>query len=321
MSLPELQLALPEIIVAAMACVVLIADLYVSEQRRGLTHSLAIVTLLFAIIVTLRGMLPAGETALAFSDTFVRDRFGDVLKIFAYITLLGVFVYAKHFLRQAGLFKGEFYALSLFALLGVMIMISAGSMLTVYLGLELLALCSYALVALDRDSVTGSEAGMKYFILGSLASGVLLYGISLVYGATGSLALNDVAAALSVGVGDDLMLSFGLAFIVVGISFKLGAVPFHMWLPDVYQGAPAAVTLLIASLPKLGYLALAVVLTLRGARWGGQVVSLLRLRWGSGTGVWRFLRSAIHFAMPLAGLFALVEAVEAAGLFGLRGTL
>jgi len=282
MSLTELQLALPEIIVAAMACVVLIADLYVSEQRRGLTHSLAIVALLFAIIVTLRGTLPAGETVLAFSDTFVRDRFGDVLKIFAFITLLGVFVYAKHFLRQAGLFKGEFYALSLFALLGVMIMISAGSMLTVYLGLELLALCSYALVALDRDSETGSEAGMKYFILGSLASGVLLYGISLVYGATGSLALNDVAAALSVGAGDDLMLSFGLAFIVVGIAFKLGAVPFHMWLPDVYQGAPAAVTLLIASLPKLGYLALAIRLLSDGlgglhADWQAMLVVLAAL--------------------------------------------
>jgi len=258
MSISELQLALPELFVAAMGCVVLIADLFVSEKRRGLTHTLALIALAFAAIITYRVMVPAGQTLLAFSETFVRDRFGDVLKLFAFLTLGGVFVYAKHYLRQAGLFKGEFYALSLFALLGVMVMVSAASMLTLYLGLELLALSSYALVAMNRESAAGSEAGMKYFILGSLASGILLYGISLVFGATGTLQLDAVSNALAAGLGDGLMLSFGLAFIVVGIAFKLGAVPFHMWLPDVYHGAPAAVTLLISSLPKLGYLALAI---------------------------------------------------------------
>jgi NADH-quinone oxidoreductase subunit N len=258
MSLSELQLALPEMFVAAMACVVLVADLFVSDRRRGLTHTLALLGLVFAGIITFRVMMPVGETALAFSDTFLRDRFGDVLKLFSYLILGGAFVYAKHFLRATGLFCGEFYALGLFALLGVMIMISAGSMLTVYLGLELLALSSYALVALNRDSAAGSEAGMKFFILGSLASGILLYGISLVYGATGSIQIGEVSAALTGGVGGNPMLAFGLAFMVVGIAFKLGAVPFHMWLPDVYQGAPAPVTLLIASLPKLGYLALAI---------------------------------------------------------------
>ncbi|MDT8450186.1 MAG: NADH-quinone oxidoreductase subunit NuoN [Wenzhouxiangellaceae bacterium] len=256
--LAELQLALPEIFVAAMACVVLVADLFVTEERRGLTHTLALLTLLFAGIITLRMMMPAGESMLAFSDTFVRDRFGDIIKLFAYLVLIAVFVYAKFFLRAAGLFKGEFYSLSLFALLGVMIMASAGSLLTVYLGLELLALSSYALVALNRDSAAGSEAGMKFFILGSLASGILLYGMSLVYGATGTLALGEISAALAGGLGDNPLLAFGLAFLVVGIGFKLGAVPFHMWLPDVYQGAPAAVTLLISSLPKLGYLSLAI---------------------------------------------------------------
>lgn len=260
----ELQLALPEIFVAAMACVVLVADLFVTQQRRGLTHTLAVLVLVFAAIITLRVMMPVGESVMAFSDTFVRDRFGDVLKLFAYLVLAGVFVYAKHFLRAAGLFRGEFYSLSLFALLGVMIMVSAASMLTVYLGLELLALSSYALVAFNRDSASGSEAAMKYFILGSLASGILLYGISLVYGATGSIQLGDVSDALAAGLSDNLMLSFGLAFMVVGIAFKLGAVPFHMWLPDVYQGAPAAVTLLISSLPKLGYLALAIRLLADG---------------------------------------------------------
>jgi len=264
MMLTDLQLAFPEIFVATMACVVLVADLFVTEKRRGLTHTLALLVLVFAAIITLRVMVPAGESVLAFSETFVRDRFSDVIKLFAYLVLAGVFVYAKHFLRAAGLFKGEFYSLSLFALLGVMIMLSAASMLTVYLGLELLALSSYALVAFDRDSASGSEAAMKYFILGSLASGILLYGMSLVFGATGTLQLGEISQALAGGVSDNLMLSFGLAFMVVGIAFKLGAVPFHMWLPDVYQGAPAAITLLLSSLPKLGYLALAIRLLADG---------------------------------------------------------
>src|SRR6056297_47904 len=264
MILSELQLALPEIFVAIMACVVLVADLFVTDRRRGFTHTLAVLVLVFAAIITLRVMMPVGESVLAFSETFVRDRFGDVVKLFAYLVLAGVFVYAKHFLRAAGLFKGEFYSLSLFALLGVMIMVSAASLLTVYLGLELLALSSYALVALNRDSARGAEAAMKYFILGSLASGILLYGMSLIYGATGSLALSEISGALGQAASGDALLAFGLVFLVVGIAFKLGAVPFHMWLPDVYHGAPVAVTLLIASLPKLGYLALAIRLLADG---------------------------------------------------------
>lgn len=280
MSINPLQPMLPEILVAAMACVVLIADLFVDERRRGLTHSLALLTLVFAAIVTLGSMMPAGTHDATFSGTFVRDRFADVLKLFAYLTLGGVFVYAKHYLRAFGLFKGEFYALGLFALLGVMVMASAGSLLSLYLGLELLALSSYALVALDRDSPLGSEAAMKYFVLGSLASGILLYGISLIFGATGTLDLGLIAHWLSSeGMRGDLMLAFGVAFVVVGIAFKLGAVPFHMWLPDVYQGAPAAVTLLISSLPKLGYLALAVRLLADGmgglhADWQAMLVVL-----------------------------------------------
>ncbi len=258
MTISELQLALPEIFVLSAACVILLADLFISDQRRGLTHSMAVLTLVFALILTLRMMLPAGETLYAFSDTFVRDRFGDVLKVFSYLILIGVFVYAKHYLRHFGLFKGEFYTLSLFALLGIMVMISAASMLTLYLGLELLALSTYALVALDRNSVKGSEAAMKYFILGSLASGILLYGMSLIYGATGTLELAAISQALAGGLGDSMLLTFGLVFIVVGIAFKLGAVPFHMWVPDVYHGAPLAITLFISSVPKLAGLALAI---------------------------------------------------------------
>jgi len=258
MTLAELQLALPEIFVLTMACVILLADLFIAEERRGLTHTLAVGTLIFAAILTGRLMMGPGEVAHAFADTFVRDRFGDVLKVFSYIILAGVFVYAKHYLRMFGLFKGEFYTLSLFALFGVMVMISASSMVTLYLGLELLALSTYALIALNRDSLPGSEAAMKYFILGSLASGMLLYGMSLIFGATASLQLDEISRALVAGVGDDMLLTFGLVFVVIGVAFKLGAVPFHMWVPDVYHGAPLAITLFIASVPKLAGLALAI---------------------------------------------------------------
>lgn len=256
MMLLDLQLALPEIFVLTMACVVLLADLFISDARRGLTHLLATLSLIFAAILTVRLMMAPGEIAYAFSDTFVRDRFGDILKVFSYLLLAGVFVYAKHYLKTFNLFKGEFYTLSLFALLGIMVMISAASMLTLYLGLELLALSTYALVALNRDSLPGSEAAMKYFILGSLASGLLLYGMSLLYGATGSLELAAISAGLNTGAGDSLLLTFGLVFVVVAIAFKLGVVPMHMWVPDVYHGAPLATTLFIATVPKIAGLAL-----------------------------------------------------------------
>ena len=282
MTIAELELALPEIFVLSAACVILLADLFIAEQRRGLTHMLAVFSLIFAAILSLRLMLPPGETVYAFSDTFVRDRFGDILKVFSYLILAAVFVYAKHSLRRAGLFKGEFYTLSLFALLGVMVLISASSMITLYLGLELLALSTYALVALDRESRFGSEAAMKYFILGSLASGLLLYGMSLLYGATGSLQLAEVSAALTGGAGDSMLLTFGLVFVVIGVAFKLGVVPFHMWVPDVYHGAPVAITLFISSVPKLAGLALAIRLLDNGLSglhgdWQGMLVVLAAL--------------------------------------------
>lgn len=258
MMLPDLQLALPEIFVLSMACIVLLADLYIAEDRRALTHLLATLTLIFAAILTARLMMAPGQVEIAFSGTFIRDRFGDLLKIFSYLGLAVVFVYAKHYLRQFNLFKGEFYTLSMFALLGIMVMISAASLLTLYLGLELLALSTYALVALNRESVSGSEAAMKYFVLGSLASGILLYGMSLLYGATGTLELSVLGSSLTHGAGDDLLLTFGLVFVVVGVAFKLGVVPMHMWVPDVYDGAPLATTLFVATVPKIGSLALAI---------------------------------------------------------------
>lgn len=258
MMLSELQLALPEIFVLTMACVVLLADLYISDNKRALTHLIATLTLIFAAILTMRLMMAPGEVQTAFSGTFIRDRFGDLLKIFSYLSLAAVFVYAKHYLREFNLFKGEFYTLSMFALLGIMVMVSAASLLTLYLGLELLALSTYALVAINRNSLPGSEAAMKYFVLGSLASGILLYGMSLLYGATGTLELSQIAQSFSGGAGDNLLLTFGLVFVVVGVAFKLGVVPMHMWVPDVYDGAPLASTIFIATVPKIGSLALAI---------------------------------------------------------------
>ena len=252
-------LAAPEFWVLVMACVILCVDLFLREERRGIIHMLAIVTLIFAAIITLRVDAGGAEmrTALAFNGSFIRDSMGDVLKLFNYLVLAIVFIYAKFGLRQARMFRADFYTLSLFALLGIMLLISANSLVMIYLGLELNSLATYALVAYDRDSRRGSEAAMKYFVLGSMASGILLYGMSMIYGATGSLDLATIAEAVASAGSDDRLLIFGLVFLVVGLAFKLGVVPFHMWVPDVYQGAPVVTTLFIASVPKMAAFAMA----------------------------------------------------------------
>jgi len=329
MMLLDLQLALPEIFVLTTACVVLLADLFIPANRRGLTHLLATLVLIFAAILTARLMMAPGEVAYAFSDTFVRDRFGDILKIFSYLTLAAVFIYAKHYLRLSNLYKGEFYTLSLFALLGIMVMISASSLLTLYLGLELLALSTYALVALNRDSLQGSEAAMKYFILGSLASGLLLYGMSLIYGATGSLDLAAISAGLSDSAGDSLLLTFGLVFIVVGVAFKLGVVPMHMWVPDVYHGAPLAITLFIGTVPKIASLALVVRLLEDGLgnlhgdwQWMLVIIAALSLILGNlaaiaQTNIKRMLAYSTisHMGFMLLGILAGTNEGYAAAMF------
>ena len=238
----------PEIFVCGAAFALLMIDLFLSDQRRGLTHFLALFILAAAAVLTARDMAMA--PVYGFANMFVRDTASDVLKIAVYGVAAASFVYAKPYLQDRGLFKGEFYALGLFAVLGMMLMISAGSLLTLYLGLELLALSSYGLVGMDRDNPRSSEAAMKYFVLGSLASGMLLYGMSMVYGATGSLQLGEIHAAAA-STGDRTLLLFGVVFMLVGIAFKFGAAPFHMWLPDVYHGAPTAITLFIGSAPKL----------------------------------------------------------------------
>ncbi len=259
MNTTNMLLAAPEFWVLTMACVILIADLFIREERRGIIHMMAMITLIFAAIITVRGdYLSAGlRSATAFNGSFIRDPMGDVLKLFSYFVLGMVYIYSKFCLRQFRMFRADFYTLSLFALLGVMLLISANSLVMIYLGLEMTALSTYALVAYDRESKRGSEAAMKYFVLGSMASGMLLYGMSMIYGATGSMDLQQISVAISNQDGDNVMLVFGLAFLVVGLAFKLGVVPFHMWIPDVYEGAPVAVTLFISSIPKMAGFAMA----------------------------------------------------------------
>jgi len=255
----DFLLIAPELWILTMTCVILVVDLYIKEERRGIVHLLGMVTLVFAAIITLRGDygIDGTNSVLAFNGAFIRDQMGDVLKLFSYLVLAIVFIYAKFCLREFRMFRSDFYTLTLEALLGIMLLISANNLVMVYLGLELLALSSYTLVAYDRESKIGSEAAIKYFVLGSMASGILLYGMSMIYGATGSLDLQEVAAAVGNLSGDNYLLVFGLVFLVVGLAFKLGVVPFHMWIPDVYQGAPVAITLFIASVPKMAAFAMA----------------------------------------------------------------
>jgi NADH-quinone oxidoreductase subunit N len=246
--------AAPEMTLLGLICAVLVADLFVDNEHRAVTYWLSIGTIVVTIW-TLLATAPDGRVTV-FSNAYVSDSLSQVLKITA-VGFVGLaFLYARDYLRANDLHKGEFYVLGLVGLLGMMIMISANSLLIMYLGLETLALSLYALVAIDRNNATSAESAMKYFVLGAIASGSLLYGISWVYGVTGTLMFDEIAAAIAADPSlNNLSLWFGLAFLIVGIAFKFGAVPFHMWLPDVYQGARTPVTLYIASAPKLAALA------------------------------------------------------------------
>ncbi len=247
--------ALPEIVLLVAACGVLVIDLFVPDARRNITYvlSLAILALTGAVCWVL---LETGIVTYAFGGMYVTDPMANVLKLFAILAVGLVLVYAQSYARDRGLWKGELFTLSLFSLLGIMLMISANNLLVIYLGLELQALSLYTLVALRRDDARSSEAAMKYFVLGALASGFLLYGMSMLYGATGTLDINELADRVGTGhVASRIALVFGTVFIVAGLAFKFGAVPFHMWVPDVYQGAPTPVTMLIGSAPKLAIFA------------------------------------------------------------------
>jgi NADH-quinone oxidoreductase subunit N len=261
-ALSEFAPLLPEIFVLTMTCVILIVDLYLTDQNRYISYLLSLGTMAVAALITLVG-IPAGKEVVL-AGTYVNDQMGSVLKIFVFLITAGVFVYSREYLTQRNLFKGEFFVLSLFAVLGMMVMISAHNMITVYLGLELLSLSLYAMVAMQRDSNKAVEAAMKYFVLGALASGLLLYGMSMIYGATTSLDLEEIAKHIGDVQEKDLVLLMGVVFVVVGLAFKLGAVPFHMWVPDVYDGAPTAMTLFVSSAPKIAGFAMVMRLLVEG---------------------------------------------------------
>jgi len=260
---PDLMPALPEMVMLAMTCLVLVVDLFLPQEKRGFTLLLSIVTLIMTIGAV---MLVAPVTEVStFGGSFVLDQMAIVLKIAVCAITILVFVYSRDYLVDHSIYKGEYYVLGLFATLGMMIMISAHSFLLVYLGLELLSLSLYAMIAFNRNSLRASESAMKYFVLGAMASGLLLYGISIFYGITGTLDINELAVAVKAQTWDHpVALSFALTFIVVGLCFKLGAVPFHMWLPDIYQGAPTSVTLFIGTAPKIAGFAMAIRLLVDG---------------------------------------------------------
>src|SRR3990170_3208703 len=274
---PDFVPALPEIFVLAMACIILIVDLFLTDSNRVITYLLSQATLLGAAVLTVS--LIATQPQLTFNGMFINDSMGNILKMFVYLVTASVFVYSREYLAIRKLFKGEFFVLALFAVLGMMVMISAHSLLTIYLGLELLSLSLYALVALNRDSAESSEAAMKYFVLGAIASGILLYGMSMLYGAAGSLDISEIGAYIRSSSSEDIVLLFGLSFVIVGLVFKLGGVPFHMWVPDVYHGSPTAVTLFIGSAPKIAAFAMLMRLLVEGLggfyiQWHDMVVVL-----------------------------------------------
>ena len=254
----------PEIVLLTMACVIALVDLGVHSPRRTSTYVLTMLTL--AVVAALQGMYASsGNTFYGFGNMVVSDAMGNWLKCFATVAMMVTLVYGRPYAADRDMLRGgELFTLSMFALLGMFIMISGNNFLVIYLGLELLTLSSYALVALRRDNATATEAAMKYFVLGAMASGFLLYGLSMVYGATGSLDIGQVFKAVNSGQIKHQVLVFGLVFVVAGLAFKLGVVPFHMWIPDVYQGAPTAVTLMIGGAPKLAAFAIAIRLLVDG---------------------------------------------------------
>ena len=258
----DLMSALPELTILAMGMFILLADLFLKPGNKMIVYGLAQVTLFVAAYFTISTHMPT--VGYAFTGMFVDDMLGDVLKVMILMGTAVMFVYTRQYMQLRGLFRGEYYALVLFAVLGMMIMVSGQSMLTIYMGLELLSLCLYSLVALDRDNAKASEAAMKYFVLGALASGMLLYGMSMIYGMTGSLNLTEITSVLQESNIKNPVLILGLVFIVAGLAFKFGAVPFQMWVPDVYQGAPTAITLLIGSVPKFAAFAIAIRLLAQG---------------------------------------------------------
>ncbi len=320
-------LTLPEILVLTMTCGILLAEVFQNPHRPALSYWLAQATLIGALIVTL--WLTPSQKQLAFNGVFVHDAMATVLKSFIFIVTSAVFVYSRHYLIARDLLKGEYFILGLFAVLGMMVMASAHSFLTVYLGLELLSLSLYSMVAMHRDSREASEAAMKYFVLDALSSGILLYGMSMLYGVTGSLDLTEVAQVIGRQSENSGLFVFGLVFVVASIAFKLGAVPFHMWIPDVYHGAPTSVTLFIGTAPKLAAFAMAIRLLVDGldslvASWQGMLVILALLSMATGniiaiaqSNIKRMLAysTIAHMGFLLLGLLAGTRSGYAGAMF------
>lgn len=323
----NLSVTLPELFLLALACGVLVVDVYLKDARRNVSYVLSQLGLLLILLLILAN--PATDTQLAFNSLFVSDPLSTALKAVVVILVMLVFVYSRRYLQQRDIFKGEFYVLGLFALLGMMVMISANHFLSIYLGLELLSLCLYAMVAFDRDNPNAAEAAMKYFVLGAIASGMLLYGMSMVYGMTGSLVISEVASAIEQLPENNIVLIFGLVFMVIGLAFKLGAVPFHMWVPDVYHGSPTTVTSYIASAPKVAAFAMIIRLLAEGmgslqADWQGMLVILAVLSMVLGnviaiaqTNLKRMLAYSTisHVGFIMLGLLAGPEEGYAAAMF------
>ena len=255
-------ITLPEIFLLCMACAILVIDVFLREEQRNVSYVLSQLTLLATFVLVLAGR--TDQRLLAFNDLFVQDALADTLKLFILAIIFVVFVYSREYLRERDIFKGEFYVLGLFGVLGMMLMVSSSNMLLLYLGLELLSLCLYAMVAFNRDDGDASEAAMKYFVLGAIASGMLLYGMSILYGLAGRLDITVIAKTTIAGGASNIGLVFALVFIIVALSFKLGAVPFHMWLPDVYQGSPTTVTSYISTAPKIAGFAMIMRLLVEG---------------------------------------------------------
>ena len=250
-----LSYAGPEIFLGLAACAILMLDLLLADAQRRWTGVLAVVSLLVSAVLV--AAEPVTGRVVVLGGLYEIDPMAQVLKVVTLLIVAAVFVYSTDYLRRRAIFKGEYFVLGLFATLGALVLTSAANLITLYLGLELLSLCLYAMVAFDRDSGIAAESAIKYFVLGSMASGTLLYGMSIIYGVTGSLELATIADAVRNGLGDNVGLIFGIAFIIVGVGFKLGAVPFHMWIPDVYEGSPTCVTLFIGTASKLAAFALA----------------------------------------------------------------
>ncbi|MDX1513684.1 MAG: NADH-quinone oxidoreductase subunit NuoN, partial [Gammaproteobacteria bacterium] len=324
---PDFLPAVPEIFLLAATCLILVVDVYVPERYRPFTYHLSQAALVGTAILCVF-TFPA-LPSLTFDGAFVSDGMSVVLKMFILLVSYFAFFYMRAYFMARHLLKGEYFILGLFGVLGMMVLVSAHSLLTVYLGLELLSLCLYALVALNRDSLTGSEAAMKYFVLGALASGMLLYGMSLVYGVTGTLDLAGISQFIARYRGEDVILILGLVFVLVGIAFKLGAVPFHQWVPDVYEGAPTPVTLFIGSAPKIAAFGMLMRLLVDGLPglqedWTDMLVILAILSMGIGnvvaiaqSNLKRMLAysTIAHVGFLFLGIIAGTQAGYAASMF------